>query len=59
MFFIADGKNDSPPIWYYMEEAGEFRKIDDSLWGIFESELRLSEDFRRNYPDSTLIPAAE
>jgi hypothetical protein len=59
MYFIADGKTDDPPIWFYIEEAGKFKEISESLWFVLESELRLSEDFRRSYPDSKLIPPPE
>jgi hypothetical protein len=59
MYFIADGKNEDPSIWFYIEEAGKFREIAESLWSVLESELQLSEDFRRNYPDSKLIPPPE
>jgi hypothetical protein len=59
MFFLADGKNSAPPIWFYIEESSEFKKIAESLGDVLESEIQLCEDFRRSHPESKLIPPPE
>jgi hypothetical protein len=59
MFFEADGKRDDPPIWFYIEDGAKFDRIAGSLWDVIESELQLSEAFRRDYPNSPLIPDPE
>ena len=54
-FFIADGKQDDPPIHFYYEGNGEFSQVCDSIWELFESELLDAERLRREYPDSPLF----
>ena len=52
MFFIADGNHDDPPIFHYMEDRGEFRKIAESLWDVIEHELELTEQVKQEFPDA-------
>ena len=51
LFFIADGINDNPPIFYYYEGNGEFTDLKKSFWEVIETELIEWEDYFRNYGD--------
>jgi hypothetical protein len=46
MFFIADGRSDDPPVYYYIEGAGRFTRIADSIWDVIERELTVQEQCR-------------
>lgn len=59
MYFVSDENSDDPPIWHYVIGSGGFKQIDSSIWNLLESEMRMSEDFRRRYPNSPLIPNPE
>lgn len=59
MFFVGDGTVDDPPIWSYEIGSGGFIQTSQSIWDVLESELQLSEEFRRKYPNSPLIPDPE
>lgn len=59
MFFRTDNFDEDPAIWFYMESHDTFQRIAESIWEVIESELQLSESFRRNYPNSPLIPEPE
>lgn len=52
MFFVADGSLDDPPIYYYFEGRGEFKRAANSIWEVIEAELEIQERLRREYPDS-------
>jgi hypothetical protein len=51
-FFVADGINDNPPIFIYVEEGGLFTKGVDSFWEMIEGELEQCIEARNRYPDS-------
>jgi hypothetical protein len=50
MFFIADGRSDDPPVYYYFEGWGQFKKAANSLWEVIEAELEMQERLRQEPP---------
>jgi hypothetical protein len=56
MFFIADGSSEDPPVYYYFEGRGEFKKAANSLWAVVEAEVEMLERLRREYPESPFRP---
>lgn len=59
MFFRGNDSSDDPAIWFYFEGDGKFKVVADSIWDVIESEVRMSEDFRRDFPNSPLLPEPE
>ncbi|MBE9048716.1 SMI1/KNR4 family protein [Pleurocapsales cyanobacterium LEGE 10410] len=43
MFYDANGLNEDPPVFYYMEGDKEFTKVGDSIFDIFEEEFKLTK----------------
>lgn len=43
MFYDANGLDEDPPVFYYMEDDKEFTKIGDSIFDIFEEEFKLTK----------------
>lgn len=54
VFFHADGQNDNPRLYFYYEGDGKFRDV-GLFWDFIEGELRASEEFRKNYPNSVFL----
>ena len=46
MFFVADGSLDDPPIYYYFEGRGEFKRAANSIWEVIKAELEMQERLR-------------
>lgn len=46
MYFIADGTDDDPPIYSYMEDAESHMKKFDSFWGFIEEMVEYYEFYR-------------
>lgn len=43
MFFDANGLDEDPPVFYYLEDDEEFTKVGDSIFDIFEEEFKLTK----------------
>lgn len=50
-FFIADGRSNDPPIFYYFEGDHRFTHMANSLWDMIEGELVQSEQYYRESHD--------
>lgn len=46
LYFIADGTDDDPPIYSYMEDAESHMKKFDSFWGFIEEMVEYCEFYR-------------
>ena len=45
MFFDGSGLVKEPPIFYYMENAENFKKFGDSVFDLLEDEIEAAEHF--------------
>jgi len=55
MFFIADEDSDDPPVYFYFEKDGKFKKTGESIWRVIDSSLEMEERIHRENPDSPLF----
>lgn len=55
LYFIADGKENDPPVYHYFEDGHTFSRTADSVWQVLARELEEAERHRRDYPDSLLM----
>ncbi|MEZ6143305.1 MAG: SMI1/KNR4 family protein [Zavarzinella sp.] len=50
LFFLADGKNQNPPIYHFLIGYSEFRKACDTFWEAIEGELEICEQAYKDVP---------
>jgi hypothetical protein len=48
MFFIADGRSEDPPVYYYVEGGGCFTRIAESFWDVIEREMAVQQQYGRD-----------